>query len=81
MASALAIFEQIGSPYRESALRNLRWIRGQIEETLFETLFKEAYADPERVVREILKERMLRIGASPRRASDLPEQDSSIPTP
>ena len=54
MAAALAISEQIDSPQREVALGNLKLLRRQVEETRFETLFKETYADPEKVVREIL---------------------------
>jgi tetratricopeptide (TPR) repeat protein len=53
-AAALAIFEKIGSPNQEVARENLERLRGQVEKTRFETLFNEAYTDPEKVVREIL---------------------------
>jgi tetratricopeptide (TPR) repeat protein len=55
IASALTIFERINSPYSQRAQENLTQLRGKIGEDRFESLLKDAQADPQRVVRDALE--------------------------
>jgi len=54
MAAAHEILAQIGSYHREPVLGCLMRLQATVEQDDFETLTKEAQADPEKVVREIL---------------------------
>ena len=54
MTIARDISARIGLYYREQAEEQIARLQGQVEEGRFEALVKEAQADPEKVIREVL---------------------------